>query len=175
MEKVRVWARGGELCRLCSTWQFCFWSRWLKRSRNWRRRQPCIDHGGRAATKLFWRWQKRCVFAVDWSLQQAGKMITKMFCVPFLSRNLCGTVTLKPSREKSSGWKSCGGHSKWSAMNWTRRSGAWAALLTRALQRPPSLGLTPRLHHPQTLCWILVAPLSRTLPRAPNPATVTSS
>lgn len=174
MEKVRVWARGEELCHLCSTWQFCFWSRWLKRSRSWRRRQPCIDHGGRAATKLFWRWQRRCVFAVVRSLQQPGRII-EMFCVPFLSRNLCGTVTSKPFRGKSSGWKSCGVHSKWSAMNSTRRSEAWAALLMRALQRPPSLGLTPPLHHPQTLCWIPAATLSQTLPPVPSPATVTSS
>lgn len=33
--------------------------RWLKRSKSWRRRRPCIGSGGREATRLFWRWQRR--------------------------------------------------------------------------------------------------------------------
>lgn len=74
---------GKNSANLGSTRRFCFWSRWQRRSRSWRRRQPCIDHGGRAATKLFRRWHRRCALAVNWSLQQLGEVINENVPCPF--------------------------------------------------------------------------------------------
>lgn len=120
MEKVRVWARGwGTLCAPRDT--FCFWSRWLKRSRSWRRRQPCIDHGGRAATKLFWRWQRRCVLAGDWPLQQPGKVILKC-SVPLSCPEICaGPWLWSPSGESPTAGKAAAGTQ--SGAQWTQQEG----------------------------------------------------
>ena len=98
--------------------------------------------------------------------------VTHFVC--FVSRNLCVTVTLRHFRVKSSGSRSCGGRSKSNVTSSTRRFRT-SVIPTVAPQEPPPLtqGLTPPLHHLQTLCWSPAATLSQTPPPAPSPATVT--
>ena len=78
-----------------------------------------------------------------------------------------------PFRVKSSGWRSCGGHSKWNGTSSTRRSRTWA-VRKRARREPPPLtqGPTPLLHHPQTLCWSPAPVPSQKPPPAPTYAIV---
>lgn len=65
MEKVSC-PQGCEMERereiFCVGSDNLFFFRWLRRSKSWRRRRPCIDPDGRAATRLCWTWQRRYSF-----------------------------------------------------------------------------------------------------------------